>query len=229
MRARRLARSRRAIRRSTIAAPFGPNCTVKVGLSTAAAMASTRAICSAALGIGAPKLCYERFARRPAAARRAVARSGAVDEGVAVAHEHRERDAHADLARRPRRWPWPPRRGRSARGSACNAPSPSRRRRARRGRRRRARRDTGRPPASPPAAAATVPAACRRRRTRSATAAGNGRARWRARAWRGGGARRRGGRAISAISPSRSLMSTAPSASRPSLTTPRISLISPSV
>ena len=32
--------------------PFGPNCTEKVGLSTAAAIASTLAICSAALGMG---------------------------------------------------------------------------------------------------------------------------------------------------------------------------------
>ena len=165
-------------------------------LSTASAIASTRAIWSSTPGMG-PRNCASTVARASVGqVRRAMLRLVAVDERIAVAHEDGERHAHADVGGGAGESRAPPRPATSARGSGCSAPSPSRRRRARRGRRRRARRDRGRSPASPRDAGASSRAASPPRRTRSATAAGNGRAHWRAPAWReaagtGGFGRRR--------------------------------------
>jgi hypothetical protein len=74
---------------------LGPNCTQRAAPSTAAAIASTRAICSATLHRG-EKL---RLDHRPRVGGqlRQDALIAAVDHRVAIAHEHGERDAHADI------------------------------------------------------------------------------------------------------------------------------------
>ena len=82
----RLARWRASSSSEHHCGPFGPNWTVKVGLSTAAAIASTRATCSAALGMGAERNCASTTRARLGGHRVEHRLGGAVDQRIAVAH-----------------------------------------------------------------------------------------------------------------------------------------------
>ena len=210
--------------------PFGPNCTAKVGLSTASAIASTRAICSSTLGGGCRNVAST-VARAASGSAAMSAAWIAVDERIAVAHEDGEGHAHADVARRPgdfarlldrRHRPVEAGVVRHDRAGAAARRSAESGERAEIGVDRRHRREPQQP---------GLERLCRRRRTRSATTGGNGRGRWRAPAGRGGAAAGvSAAGAIAAIAPSSMTRSTGGPAGWPSVgssVTPEIVMLMP--